>query len=317
MTSSKESIAYPPFGYFDLIFLGTGNSACVPNLSCLLRKEGKCKGVCEDAHSSFESKNRRNNVSIIIRFKDKDGKEQAIQVDCGKTFRDGALRFFSKFQIDHISALLLTHDHADALLGLDDLRDTQESHSIYDEDTMSDIYVIERPIPIYCSLETEKVFKKVFPYLCKDVSQGGYERLTSLNNFKRTIPIKKLESKSFIGSIQIHLLEKGIGDGNFDVFDIYGLHVEAFPVIHGFPNQECMCFIFNQNIIYMSDVKRIGKEIWKYLLSRKESIELLILDNIYFMEHNTHLSYKEALQVVNELIPKRALFVGMSCLIGK
>jgi glyoxylase-like metal-dependent hydrolase (beta-lactamase superfamily II) len=46
-------------------------------------------------------------------------------IDCGKTFREVVLKVFPKYGLKEIGALLLTHGHADAILGMDDLRDLQ------------------------------------------------------------------------------------------------------------------------------------------------------------------------------------------------
>ena len=43
----------------------------------------------------------------------------------GKTLRDTVLKNFPRLNISTIDALLLTHGHADAMMGLDDLRDLQ------------------------------------------------------------------------------------------------------------------------------------------------------------------------------------------------
>ena len=41
-------------------------------------------------------------------------------VDAGKTMRPACLKSLPKLGISSIDALLLTHDHADAIFGLDD-----------------------------------------------------------------------------------------------------------------------------------------------------------------------------------------------------
>ena len=48
-----------------------------------------------------------------------------LQIDVGKTFRDAVLRWYPRHGVDALNAVLLTHDHADAVLGLDDLRGLQ------------------------------------------------------------------------------------------------------------------------------------------------------------------------------------------------
>ncbi|PFH38269.1 hypothetical protein BESB_006100 [Besnoitia besnoiti] len=64
--------------------------------------------------------NHRNNVSAALRIGGK-----TILIDCGKTFREAALAYFPPNQISTLDAVLLTHDHQDAVGGIDDLRDLQ------------------------------------------------------------------------------------------------------------------------------------------------------------------------------------------------
>ena len=47
---------------------------------------------------------------------------RTILIDAGKDFRQSALELFPKYKLRRIDALLLTHAHADAINGLDDLR---------------------------------------------------------------------------------------------------------------------------------------------------------------------------------------------------
>lgn len=72
---------------------------------------------------------RRNNVScaIIKRRKSTPPGEspRCVLIDCGKTFREVILNLFPKHGLKEVGALLLTHGHADAILGMDDLRDLQ------------------------------------------------------------------------------------------------------------------------------------------------------------------------------------------------
>ncbi len=48
-----------------------------------------------------------------------------MQIDCGKTWRESALRWYRRHGVRHLDAVVLTHEHADATLGLDDLRSLQ------------------------------------------------------------------------------------------------------------------------------------------------------------------------------------------------
>ena len=53
----------------------------------------------------------------------KDDRVQAhILIDCGKHFRESVVRWGPRYGVTGIDAIVLTHDHAGAVLGLDDIR---------------------------------------------------------------------------------------------------------------------------------------------------------------------------------------------------
>ena len=116
-----------------IIFLGTGTSEGVPRVSCLTHPASQCI-VCPDAIKKG-SPNRRRNTSILIQRQLADGRTNNIIIDAGKFFYEAAIQWFPKFKVECIDALVITHAHADAIGGLDDLRDwtnnTQESLPIY------------------------------------------------------------------------------------------------------------------------------------------------------------------------------------------
>jgi len=90
-------------------------------------------GVCSDAMANgLLSKNRRNNVSACIRFfhpsSDGAGDRSPIAsavIDVGKTFRDSVLSWIGCMNVTQLDSVLISHKHADAIGGLDDLRDLQ------------------------------------------------------------------------------------------------------------------------------------------------------------------------------------------------
>lgn len=85
-----------------ITFLGTGTSSGVPYIGC------KC-AVC----SSTDPRDKRLRCSSLLEV---DGVK--ILIDCGPDFRQQALAN----GLTHIDAVLLTHEHVDHMMGIDDLR---------------------------------------------------------------------------------------------------------------------------------------------------------------------------------------------------
>lgn len=86
----------------EISFLGTGTSQGIPVIGC------HCN-VC----TSEDSKDKRLRASILIK---KD--ETTVVVDIGPDFRQQMLRE----RVEHLDAVLLTHEHSDHIAGLDDVR---------------------------------------------------------------------------------------------------------------------------------------------------------------------------------------------------
>ncbi|MBR1631921.1 MAG: MBL fold metallo-hydrolase, partial [Paludibacteraceae bacterium] len=85
-----------------ITFLGTGTSVGVPFIGC------KCE-VCQ----STDPHDQRLRASVLI-----EDETTRIVIDCGPDFRAQALRQ----DIDHLDAIIITHEHYDHLGGLDDVR---------------------------------------------------------------------------------------------------------------------------------------------------------------------------------------------------
>ncbi|KAH1084746.1 hypothetical protein AAZX31_07G008100 [Glycine max] len=133
----------------ELIFLGTGTSEGVPRVSCLTNPLLKCE-VCSKA-AQPGNKNRRLNTSILIRHPNSSGTHNNILIDAGKFFYHSALHWFPAFGIRTIDAVIITHSHADAIGGLDDLRDWTNN--------------VQPHIPIYVAKRDFEVMTKTHYYL--------------------------------------------------------------------------------------------------------------------------------------------------------
>jgi phosphoribosyl 1,2-cyclic phosphate phosphodiesterase len=114
----------------ELIFLGTGTSVGVPVLGC------KCE-VCKGG----KERNQRTRASVLFRLP-----QGNLLVDTSPELR---LQLLAQ-KIDRIDAVLFTHEHADHLHGLDDLR-------------LFPFY-LGHPVPLYCDQKVEERIRRVFDY---------------------------------------------------------------------------------------------------------------------------------------------------------
>lgn len=83
-------------------FLGTGTSQGIPVI-------GSNHPVCK----SSDPKDKRLRVSVLIEVENMN-----LVIDCGPDFRQQML----SNGVDHLDAILFTHEHSDHTLGLDDIR---------------------------------------------------------------------------------------------------------------------------------------------------------------------------------------------------
>jgi len=148
-TSDTDSLSSPTTNPISvtksrIVFLGTGTSEGVPRVSCLTNPDSSCT-VCPNAVKPG-SPNRRRNTSLLIQREFSDCRTSNVVIDAGKFFYESAIQLFPKFAVRSINALVITHAHADAVGGFDDLRDwtnnAQGSLPIYLRDV--DLDVVER-----------------------------------------------------------------------------------------------------------------------------------------------------------------------------
>ncbi|KAK4796173.1 hypothetical protein SAY86_028499 [Trapa natans] len=148
ITGNDASKGSSPDEQSEIIFIGTGTSEGIPRVSCLTNTVKKC-AVCWKAIEPG-NKNKRLNTSILIRHSRPNGKRN-ILIDAGKFFYHSALHWFPAYGIRTIDAVIITHSHADAIGGLDDLRDWTNN--------------VQPHIPIYVAKRDFEVMKKTHYYL--------------------------------------------------------------------------------------------------------------------------------------------------------
>ena len=109
----------------------------VPTLGC------SC-AVC----TSSNPKDRRSRPSILLRWNE-SGRERVVVIDTGPDFREQALRN----KLSRVDAVFYTHDHADHILGMDDLRPLSFAMAREGEH-----------IPLYATDRTAQTLRRVYDY---------------------------------------------------------------------------------------------------------------------------------------------------------
>lgn len=143
-----------------ITLLGTGTSQGVPVIAC------KCD-VCK----STDLKDKRLRSAIMV----EEGSTRIV-VDVGPDFRQQMLRH----EVDNLDAILLTHEHADHIFGLDDIRSYN--------------WLRKSPMDVYCEQRVQKNLRSIFNYVFAANKYPGTPQMDLID----------LDSKAFkIGPIPI------------------------------------------------------------------------------------------------------------------
>jgi phosphoribosyl 1,2-cyclic phosphate phosphodiesterase len=139
------------FSYPEMIIMGTGTSIGVPVVGC------SC-AVC----NSNNPRNRRTRSGVLVRAPDGE-----FVIDAGPELRLQLVRERAKL----VRAVLMTHSHADHIMGIDDLR-------IFG-------YRLNAPIPIYCEEAVEQQIRESFAYAFTDPATHSHQYAAPKLMFQR------------------------------------------------------------------------------------------------------------------------------------
>lgn len=156
-------------------------------------------------------------------------------------------------------------------------------------------YIYIGAIPIYLTHETYRTVKSVFSYLTEPPNY-----LDEVNQI--------LERR--IAFLQFHPMP------DFHDFNICGLNIQSFPVYHG-GKYVSLGFTIGQSgeFVYISDVKIIPEDTWKYLKNLPR-IQVLVVDALDWDGIWSHCGMHEAIDIAKQLNPQKVYFTGMSCGMG-
>jgi phosphoribosyl 1,2-cyclic phosphodiesterase len=216
-------------------------------------------------------------------------------VDAGKTLRDTVLKNFPRLNISTIDALLLTHGHADAMMGLDDLRDLQIVSEVRENGKPVGYASKTGPIRIISNAATLQRAHEAFPYLS-----------TAIDFVKPGILQRRVA----------HLEWDEIDDdARVDICDV---PVRSFPVFHG-GTYISLGFAFGHDasFVYISDISALPDASQAYLRSLRGKIKVLVVDALRRARSYSHYTLDDALALVRDIRPEKTFLVGMcSCEMG-
>ncbi|KAF9129544.1 hypothetical protein BGW39_004058 [Mortierella sp. 14UC] len=245
----------------------------LPSVPCLTDPNPTCK-VCLSTLEPEGVKNIKRNTSAMVHFMHEDGRERNILIDCGKSFYESARQWYRYHNLRCIDALVITHAHADAYYGMDDLR----SWCLLDK---------ENPysIPVYLDQSTMDTLSNTFPYM--------------------------VDSSKATGGGDIPSFKYNIIEHDKD-FVVEGVTFTPLPVHHGkfMTTGEpfwSLGFRF-RDLSWVSDCSAIPDSTTAKISGSK----VLVIDGLKETTHPSHFSIPEAIEYTISLDPKpeRAFIVG-------
>jgi len=293
-----------------IVFLGTATSEGVPRVSCLTEQPVPQCHVCVDASERLHSPNRRRNTSLAIhrRRRTQAGREllagrthETVVIDVGKFFYQSAIDVFPATGLRQIDAVVLTHEHADATNGLDDLRDwTLNIGRRHGDGPLS--------IPVWGDAATLERVHGAFPYLVEPSRATGsglvpklsFHQIEAYQRFYPTHP----RSVNAANSLQSDRLTPAPAPAPApDCISLLPV-----PVEHG-RDQGCLGFRFGE-VVYLSDVSYIPPK----AMDAIRGCRILIVDALHpgTGSHVSHFCEQQALALVTQLRPTYTFFTGMT-----
>lgn len=140
-------------------FLGTGTSQGIPVIAC------ECP-VCQSL--DFHDKRLRTSIHIFI-----DGK--SFVIDTGPDFRQQMLRE----KIDHLDAVIFTHEHKDHTAGMDDIRSFN--------------FKQRKDMPIYARKQVLNQLKQEFAYIFSENKYPGVPQVALNEITNQTFEIEGIQ----------------------------------------------------------------------------------------------------------------------------
>lgn len=226
-----------------ITLLGTGTSAGVPMIGC----------TCAVCHS-HDPRDHRDRAAAMVDYPDPDGRSRTVLIDTPPELRQQIIRH----QVMRIDGVVYTHNHADHVFGIDDLR---RFNAVQGE-----------AIDIHAEPTVVDWLRHTFPYIfdpAKNVNQSFVPTLIPQ-------PVEAGESARIAGRTwrPLRLMHGRL--------PILGFRVGAMA--------------------YCTDVSTIPPQTYPELAD----LDVLVIDALRYRHHPTHMTVEQALQVIDDLAPRRA-----------
>ena len=141
--------------------------------------------------------------------------------------------------------------------------------------------VMSRDIPIFAEADTMALIKKTFSYI--------FEKHKNVN-------------QTFIASLEPHLLEVGKS------LDFFGARWLPLRLMHGrLPILGYRVDLGNEKLAYCTDVSHFPDE----TLALLQGLDVLVVDGLRYREHPTHQTIPRAIEIIEQLKPRRAYLTHM------
>ena len=241
----------------NVTFLGTGTSHGVPEIGC------GC-GVCR----STNPKNKRLRSSIMV----EDGQGYRLLIDASVDFRQQALRA----NIHTLTDILITHSHADHILGLDDTR-------IFNQR-------MDAPINLYVDEQCDQRIRKVYEY----VYNGGVQKGGGLPKFKN---ISVSPGQTFnIGNFTITPIE--IFHGKLQILD-YRINKLAYLTDCSFIPEHSYAYLQELDVLVLDALRKQFHPTHFSLEEAVSEADKIGANQTYF----THITHKLDHEATNASLP--------------
>jgi phosphoribosyl 1,2-cyclic phosphate phosphodiesterase len=140
-------------------------------------------------------------------------------------------------------------------------------------------FILKKKIPVYATEKVIKALQREFYYIFNDEKYPG------------------------IPEIDVHLIDN-------QAFYIRDIHIQPVELLHY--KLPVLGFIFNQRLAYITDANYISSP----EKNKLKNLDVLIINALRREKHISHFTLQEALDIIQELQPKKAYLTHISHQLG-